>query len=187
MAPRPATASVTPATCRRLGRSPSATAASGMVNTGCSGAITDASPAGSPVFIATNSRPNCPTQMNRPTPTTAGQRTSGGGTKKTAGKAISPKRSAAKRSGGNDSSPMSMTTKFTAQQIATTSARTAFRRGISVTRSRRASYGVGHRVAGRGLRLGRGERLVVDAIAGDESAGADQAGDEGAAPPDGVG
>src|ERR671931_571426 len=55
------------------------------------------------MFIATNNRPNCPTQMNRPTPTTAGQRTSGRGTKKIAGKAISPKRRAAKSSGGNAS------------------------------------------------------------------------------------
>src|SRR4051812_2405149 len=71
--------------------------------------------------------------MNRPTATTARQRTFGRGTKKIAGKAVNPKRSAAKRSGGNDSRPMSMTTKFTAQQVATTSARTAGRRGISVT------------------------------------------------------
>src|SRR5438105_806698 len=85
------------------------------------------------MLIATKSRPNCPTQMNSPTATTTVQRTSGRGTKNTAGRATNPKRRAAKRSGGNDSRPISMTTKFTAQQIATTSARTACRRGISVT------------------------------------------------------
>ena len=39
---------------------PSATAASGILNTGWSGAITDASPAGSPVFIARKSSPRLP-------------------------------------------------------------------------------------------------------------------------------
>src|SRR3954447_24489810 len=102
--------------------------------------------------------------MNRPTATATRQRTSGRGTKKTAGKAVNPKRKAAKRSGGNDSRPISMTTKFTAQQTATTSAKTTCLRGISVRRYRRASCGVKHRVAGRSLRLGRSERLVGDAI-----------------------
>ena len=118
----PPTATAAPASCARPGRSPRNTTASAIVNTVWVGRTTDARPAGIPLWIATNRSPNWPALMNVPTPITHRSGTGGRRTRNTAGNATSVKRSAANSSGGNESSPTSMTTKLIPQTVATATA-----------------------------------------------------------------
>ena len=101
------------------------------MNTVWVGRTTDASPTGSPLWIATNSSPNWPALMNMPTPITHRSGTAGRRTTSTAGKATSVKRSAANSNGGNEPRPTSITTKLTPQTTATATASRTWRVGTS--------------------------------------------------------
>ena len=81
-----------------------------------------ASPGVSPASMATYSRPNWPSDMNRPTAATVRQGAAGRGTRKTAGSTTTVNRMATNRSGGTSCIPQSMTTKLKPHTVATSAA-----------------------------------------------------------------
>src|SRR5436305_6611321 len=104
----------------------------------------DDSPAGIPTWMATKRRPNCPTLRKKPTTTIHFAATAGRRTRRTAGNAVSAKRSATKSSGGNVSSPTSIATKFTPHRSATDAARRLWRSGIGRRRDQPAPATIAH-------------------------------------------
>src|SRR5437763_9357845 len=106
MAPRPAMARETPMTWRRLGRSPSDDGERDREHR-LKRCDHRRKPGRQPVVHRHEENPELPDTDERTDGDNRRQRTSGRGTKKIAGKALTPKRRAAKRSGGNDSRPMS--------------------------------------------------------------------------------
>ncbi len=131
MTPIPASATAAPISRRVPGRSPRKAIARPIVKTACNWSTSDASPAGRPRFIAMNSSANCPALSVSPIATTVRAPMRGGRTNSTAGKATSVNRSAANSSGGQESSPTWMTTKFTPQTTATATASRTWRIGMS--------------------------------------------------------
>ncbi|GGS49712.1 hypothetical protein GCM10010221_55990 [Streptomyces parvus] len=123
----PARATAMPATRIRPGRSERARAANRAVKTAWIWRTREESPAGIPWSMPMNRSPNFPTPRTSPTPTTHFQATEGRPRRKIAGTAAARKRSAEKRSGGKWSSPSSITTKFTPQSAATSTARAIWR------------------------------------------------------------
>ena len=101
------------------------------MNTVWVGRMTDASPGGTPRWIATNSSANCPALMNVPTPITHRSGTRGRRTTSTAGNATSVNRRAANNNGGNEPSATSMRTKLMPQTTATATASRTWRVGMS--------------------------------------------------------
>src|SRR5436305_15204959 len=105
----------------------------------------DDSPAGIPTWMATKRRPNCPTLRKKPTTTIHFAATAGRRTRRTAGNAVSAKRSATKSSGGNVSSPTSIATKFTPHKHATDAAQALWRNGIGRRRNEDALATIANR------------------------------------------
>jgi hypothetical protein len=90
-----------------------------IVKSTCTWIASDASPAGRPMSIEMNTRPNLTTPSMNPTAAMYLHATGGRLMKNTAGIATSVKRSAENSRGGKWSSPTWMATKFTPQMNAT--------------------------------------------------------------------
>lgn len=125
--PMPASAIVMPTTRTLPGRSERARAANRAVKTAWAWRTREESPAGIPWSMPMNSSPNFPTPSASPTPTIHFQATAGRPTRNTAGRAAARKRRAEKSSGGKCPSPTSITTKFTPQTAAISTARAMWR------------------------------------------------------------
>ncbi len=126
---RPNRPIATPASCWRVGCSPSTTREIPIEKITCTCTSSDASPAGIPRCSDRYSRENWPRLMNRPISRIC-RHGPGLGTKKIAGKTTTRKRAASSRNGGKPFSPSSITTKLAPQMIATS---TALRLSLGLT------------------------------------------------------
>ncbi len=121
-----------------MGSSRSTPAAITTVKTTWACSTSAASPGGMPAAMETYRKPNCPSDMNRPTAAIVCHGASGRRTRRTAGNTTTVNRIAAKSRGGTPSMPQSITTKLKPQIVATRAARSESRRVIApVNRIRR--------------------------------------------------
>jgi hypothetical protein len=123
----PANATTMPASWVRRARSRSITAANIAVNSACVCSTSEDRPAGMPMCMLMNSSPNWPTPSGSPMSRNQRQGMAGRRTNRMAGKAAATKRRPAKSSGGSESRPTSMTTKFTPQMAAIITAAATWR------------------------------------------------------------
>jgi hypothetical protein len=110
-----------PMTCRRAGRSPSATAANSTVKKACVWTMTDAKPGGIPLAMPKNWNRNCPAKSVRPMTTSAGHAIGGRGTIAAGSPAIR-NRNAVSCGGEKLSRPIRVAMKATPQMTATSTA-----------------------------------------------------------------